>query len=63
MLVLTRMPGERIIVRLEDGREVILAVMELGRGRVRLGVIAPDTIGIFREEIAHRGRGQVTRGR
>jgi carbon storage regulator CsrA len=53
MLVLSRCPRERIFLHLEDGREIILTVVDIHRGRhVRIGIDAPKTIVIRREELA-----------
>ena len=51
-LVLSRRPGERVIVRLPDGREIRIAVVEYRRDRqVRLALDAPDDVVIYREEL------------
>jgi carbon storage regulator len=48
MLVLSRRPGESILI--ESGIEI--TVIELRSGKVRLGIRAPDAIRIRRQEIA-----------
>ncbi len=50
MLVLTRKPGESI--RLGDG--IIVKVLESSSGQVKLGISAPDSMPIHREEIYER---------
>ena len=47
MLVLTRQPGEEIMV----GDEVRLKVISVVGNQVRLGVEAPQDVAIFRREI------------
>ena len=50
MLVLTRKPGESI--RLGDG--IIIKVLESSSGQVKLGISAPESVPIHREEIYER---------
>lgn len=50
-LVLTRKVGERVVIRLADGRLVTVEVLEIDRGRVRLDLSAPREIVIHREEV------------
>ena len=52
MLVLTRKPGQSI--RIGDG--IIIKVLESGSGQVKLGISAPDSMAIHREEIYERIR-------
>ena len=47
MLVLSRKVGERILI----GTNVVVQVVEVGRGRVRLGITAPVAVAIHREEV------------
>jgi len=47
MLILTRRPGERVVI----GDEVLVTVMEVTGNIVRLGIEAPSGISIYREEI------------
>jgi carbon storage regulator len=47
MLVLTRKPGESIVV----GNTIRITVVELSPGTVRLGFEAPPDVSIYREEI------------
>lgn len=49
-LVLTRKPGERVVI----GKDVIVEVTEIGSGKVRLGFLAPPDVTIFREELLNR---------
>lgn len=55
MLVLTRKPGEKIILEDEiTGREIVVQVVSLKNGQVRLGLIADDDVRIRREELPSR---------
>jgi carbon storage regulator len=47
MLVLTRRPGESITI----GDEIIVTVVSASGGQVRLGITAPRTVQVLREEI------------
>ena len=50
MLVLTRRPGETIVI---DGR-IAITVVGLKGERVRLGVVAPKEVTVDRQEIHER---------
>lgn len=47
MLVLTRKVGEEIYI----GDQVCIKVMEISGSRVRLGIDAPSSMRIYREEV------------
>ena len=47
MLVLSRKKGERIMI----GDKIVITVLEVKGDRVRLGIEAPDDVGIWRQEI------------
>ena len=47
MLIITRRPGQRIML----GDDVTLHVMEINGNNVRLGVEAPKSLPVYREEI------------
>lgn len=47
MLVLSRKPGERILI----GDEVIVTIVRIGPNNVRLGIDAPREMNIVREEL------------
>jgi carbon storage regulator len=47
MLILTRRPGERVVI----GDEILVTVMGVSGHTVRLGIEAPQGVSIFREEI------------
>ena len=52
MLVLTRRPGESIIV----GKDIVITVIEIKGGQVRIGIDAPRDIQVHREEIYEQVR-------
>jgi carbon storage regulator len=47
MLVLTRRPGESIMV----GENIVVTVIEIKGGQVRIGIDAPREVDVYREEI------------
>ena len=47
MLVLSRKPGERILI----GNEVSVTIVRIGPNTVRLGIEAPRNMNIVREEL------------
>jgi carbon storage regulator len=47
MLVLTRRIGEEIVI---DGH-IVVTVLSLGKARVRLGIVAPQSTRVDRKEI------------
>ena len=47
MLVLTRRPGESIVI----GNEVVVTVLEVRHDQVRIGIAAPRSVQVHREEI------------
>lgn len=53
MLVITRKIGEQIRI----GDDVTLTVVKIGSGGVRLGIDAPEALGIARSELAAPARG------
>ena len=52
MLVLRRNAGESFRV----GDDVEVRILDVGRGRVKIGVIAPREIGVYRTELADMNR-------
>lgn len=50
MLVLSRKIGESIII----GDSVRVTIVDIGQGRVKIGVHAPDAVSVDREEIHDR---------
>ncbi|HEY2883347.1 MAG TPA: carbon storage regulator CsrA [Pirellulales bacterium] len=58
MLVLSRKAGQSIVI----AGDIVVNVVEIGRGRVQIGVSAPAHLPIHREEI-HRRISQKNRRR
>jgi carbon storage regulator len=60
MLVVSRKVGESVVI---DGR-IAVTVVGCGRGRARIGVTAPPTVGVSRPEAKGESRraGPTTRG-
>lgn len=54
MLVLSRRIGQTIVI----GADIIVTVLGMCDGRVRIGIQAPRTVSIAREEVAHRNGDQ-----
>ena len=50
MLVLTRKVGEKINI----GDDIVLSVVEINKGNVRLGIDAPKSVRVFRQEVYER---------
>jgi carbon storage regulator len=55
MLVLTRLPGERIVIPIDLGPDyrqtITIAVVDVRGDKVRIGIDAPQDIRVWREEI------------
>lgn len=47
MLVLTRKVGEQINI----GDEIVVRVIEVNRGNVKIGIDAPASVSIYRQEV------------
>ncbi len=47
MLVLSRKPGEKIVI----GDNIVVTVVEIKGGKIRLGIDAPSDVPVHREEI------------
>jgi carbon storage regulator len=47
MLVLSRKLGEKIII----GENITITVVDIDRGKIRLGIEAPRDVPIFRQEL------------
>jgi carbon storage regulator len=48
VLVLSRKPGERILI----GDKISITVVKIGHGGVRIGIEAPPELAVVREELA-----------
>lgn len=59
MLVLSRRPGERIVLKLPNGEQIELLVADVHRQRkvVRIGIDAPRDVEIYRSEIMNESPG------
>ena len=51
MLILTRRPGETLIIETPAGKQIKVTVLEVKGNQVRIGTDAPDDIAIVREEL------------
>ncbi len=47
MLIITRRPGEKVML----GDDVVVEVIEVSGSSVRIGIAAPKSIPVYREEI------------
>ena len=56
MLILTRRPGETIMIELPTGEQIQVAVLGQKGNQIRLGIDAPADMVILREEVADRRR-------
>lgn len=54
MLVLTRRIGERIRLRLSSGEDIWITVTQIQRRKAAIGITAPESIHIAREELIDR---------
>ena len=63
MLILSRLPGERILIGTGDDA-VILSLLKTNGNEVKFGIDAPKHIGVFREEVFLKlaKRGVITAG-
>lgn len=52
MLVLSRKPGESVLI----GSDVVLTVLEVENDRVRLGIVAPRELLVLRQELRDQVR-------
>jgi len=50
MLVITRKDSERIFI----GDDIVITVMDISRGKVRIGIEAPRELSVDREEVRAR---------
>lgn len=54
MLVLSRRLGEKIVIQVPpkmDCTEITVTVVDIDRGKIRLGITAPRDVPIMREEL------------
>jgi carbon storage regulator len=50
MLVLSRKPGERVVI----GCDITVVVLEVKGGRVKLGFECPHEVPVYRQEVFYR---------
>ena len=58
MLILTRRPGEQIMI----GDDIVVAVLGVKGNQARIGVKAPDNVKVNREEIHNLIKAKAERG-
>ena len=51
MLILTRRPGETLIIELPTGEHIEVTVLGIKGNQVRIGTQAPEAISIVRQEL------------
>ncbi len=54
MLVLTRKLGERIAI----GDDIFITLLEIRGSQARIGIEAPDQLGVYRQEIYEKVRSE-----
>ena len=57
MLVLSRKLGERVIIGTGENA-VVVTVVDIDRGKIRLGIEAPKNVPIMREELLTKPHGE-----
>ena len=55
MLVLSRRPGESVVI----GDDITITVVDIDRGKIRLGIEAPRNVPIWREELLPEKRAKI----
>ena len=54
MLVLSRKVGETVIITAPDGTQIVLMLVEVRGDKVRIGIAAPKSYAVNREEVQQR---------
>jgi len=54
MLVLSRKVGETIVITAPDGTQIVLMMVEVRGDKARIGIDAPRTYTVHREEVQQR---------
>lgn len=62
MLVLTREPNETIVATTERGERITFTVLRCQAGRAQVGVKAPQTVRVDREEIDQKRQEEAGHG-
>lgn len=47
MLIISRRPGEKVLI----GDDIVVTVVEISGGAIRLGIDAPRSLPVYREEL------------
>ena len=50
MLILSRKPQQSIVI----GDDIVISIVDIGRGRVQIGITAPAYVPVYRQEIIER---------
>lgn len=50
MLVLSRKQGQSIVI----DEQTVVTVLQIGQGRVQIGIVAPTRVPVYRQEIHER---------
>jgi carbon storage regulator len=58
MLIITRRPGERVMI----GDDVVIAIIDVKGSNVRIGIDAPREIAVYREELLEAMKAEKTAG-
>jgi carbon storage regulator len=58
MLILTRLPGEAIVI----GDNITITVLAVNGKQVRMGIAAPRSVAVHRDEVLRRIQQQQERG-
>lgn len=53
MLILTRKVGSRVFI----GDNITITIVEIDRGKVRLGISAPEDVPVWRDDHKHPWKG------
>jgi carbon storage regulator len=53
MLVLSRKKNEQLVIRMGE-ESVLVRVLDVNGNRVRIGITAPRSVAVLREEVARR---------
>jgi carbon storage regulator CsrA len=56
MLVLTRQPDQKILLKLPTGEEVTITVLRVKGRYVRIGIAAPESVRILRDDCVSQVR-------
>jgi carbon storage regulator len=59
MLVLSRRPGESIVIDLGNGQRVTITHIDVKHDRARIGIEAPKEVTVDREEVRQKKRNQL----